>query len=890
MKPLKKKLTAAILSALVLAASTAPAFADSASGRAKARLAELQQHQTALTQIKSQIEAFKIKGSYCDPIHRQDKRADEEALKRLSSRAAQEMRSVSNIRRILIATITRNQAARTALDQEISGGTGTIVDGSFFRPFNNLRRDINLARSKKAGELSAAPTRPCGSNAASDKPAEPAFVVQNPLVDIVMTAEYTDVTIPTLPKQFCYEDERRALKHMLYELRHVARKNAVAARELAAKLKELKAGVTQKKNDAFKAADTAAKAGDRKTLNNQTAQMRAYETALKKLDVQIQKAEAEMRSWRGVVDTLDAERAKADGIPVVDCLGKVSIGNTIGETAFPDVYERVNNVSLKEVKLVDVNITKTCFQEVKDNFVMAASMEVSNASYNLSQWKNRLDQVGGNLDLLYHQAGVSADLISKMEKARNEARIETAKWEKIKSETKAIEEKAKAIVVENCSSAGGATEIGRLDPGFGELPGDIPVPDLKPYDLPGVPENICTWEELQALIARAATARETSAHNRSEWGKRMVALGNKLFVDNTTSNPRGPEYEALLDARAQNEYWSNQQEVAHKVYWALKEMKVSDCDKPKKTSMALPSYDGNANASAGSINDALENARSSAPTFNGGSSSNGYGPIGDGYPPVYGYPDFDKIRLRRQITGQHGFDGSEAERAVRLIVDGVERPKKHDQENDHALSDNHGRNERREYAAPNPSNVNRGGALTEHSLPPSGDVEKKPETSAVIPVPYPNTSISSDTGRQKESQNQPATDTPTNNDAFETRVGGPIYKDKTWFPGSLGVEVPRDQLTTRGALSSGEGEVEECRACGLEYPVTTPQGLDARQISLSKKAIQDRPAPTLTIPGSNNGGTMIQVAPPPLVITPQGGSARDYGSAAEVGAAVKSQN
>ncbi len=872
MKPFSKKFTTAVLSVLVLAASTAPAFADGASSRAKARLAQLRQHEVALTQIKSQIETFKIKGSYCKSIHRQDKRADEAALKSLSDRAAQEMRGVSNIRRILTATITRNQAARTALDQEIPGGTGTIVDGSFFRPFNILRRDINLARGKKANKLSAAPTRSCGQSGTSGQPPKKTFVVINPLTEIVMTAEYTDVKIPTLPSQFCYEDERRALKSMLSGLRGVARKNAVTARLLSESLRAQKSSIAQQKKAAYQAADAAAKSGDRETMDNQTAQMRAYDAALKKLDANIEKARAAMRKWRGVVDTLDALHAQADSIPVVDCLGAAWQGSTLGATAFPDVYKDIGNVSLKEVELIKVNITKTCFQEVKNNFVMAASTEVSKAAYNLSQWTNRLGQIASNLDLLYHKDGVAAATITKMEGARNEARLETAKWAKIKAQTEAILAKAKAITVEDCSGAGGATEIGRLIPGFGQLSNDIPVPDLKPYDLPDVPEKVCTWEELQALIARAAKAREVAAHNRSEWGKRMVALGQKLFVDNTTSNPRGPEYEALLDARAQNEYWSNQQDVAHKVYWALKDMKVSKCDEPKKSSMSLPGSTGEGqNANAGSLDDALENARSNAPTFNGGSNSGGYGPYGDGYPPVHGYPDFDKIARNRRLKGQYGFDGSEAEDAVRDAVDRVEREPRLDQDDGPSSTGGYNYKTQGETALPAPI-----------------EVAKEPKTSSYVPVESSDTRTSSNGRAQTEQQPQPATDRPANNSTFETRVSGPIYKDKLWFPGSFGVGVSREQVTTRGALSTDEVRQEECRTCGTKYPAAAIRS-EAPQPTYGAPTQTRTETPVLAVPRSNNGGRMIQVAPPTLVITPQGGSARDYGSAAELEAATSGQ-
>ncbi|NOX95451.1 MAG: hypothetical protein GXP04_10280, partial [Alphaproteobacteria bacterium] len=237
MENFSKKITAIFLSAFVTVMSVGPAFADSASSKATAKVAELAQHKTNLVGIRAQVATFKIKSSYCDYYHKDDKRADEAALSALSDRVTSEMRAVNAIRRILIATVTRNQAARTALDQALPGGSGTIVDGSLFRPFNRMRSEINLLLSKKRAELKAAATRPCGG-AVEDttEVAMPTFVVVNPLIGVPTSGTYEDVTPIGAPAKFCYADEKREWLDRIYAMRRKAQSNERAAEKLRDKL------------------------------------------------------------------------------------------------------------------------------------------------------------------------------------------------------------------------------------------------------------------------------------------------------------------------------------------------------------------------------------------------------------------------------------------------------------------------------------------------------------------------------------------------------------------------------------------------------------------------------------------------------------------------------
>ncbi|VAV95087.1 hypothetical protein MNBD_ALPHA05-685, partial [hydrothermal vent metagenome] len=160
--------------------------------------------------------------------------------------------------------------------------------------------------------------------------------------------------------------------------------------------------------------------------------------------------------------------------------------------------------------------------------------------------------------------------------------------------------------------------------------------------------------------------------------------------------------------------------------------------------------------------------------------------LGNGYPPVYGYPDFDKIRLQRQMYGQPGFDGSEAEDTVRDAVYRARRKPQGDQNDDHSSTGGYGYKTQSETAQP-----------------ASVEVEGKPKKSA-----YPSTKTSGastpTSGRAQENMREPANASPTNNQAEANgeRVG------------SYGVEVPRGQLTTRGALPTGEVRQEERQTCG----------------------------------------------------------------------------
>ncbi|NOX94433.1 MAG: hypothetical protein GXP04_04860 [Alphaproteobacteria bacterium] len=660
MKYFCKKITTIFLSAFVTVMSVGPAFADSASSQATAKVAELAQHKTNLVSIRAKVATFKIKSSYCEYFHKEDKRADEAALKVLSDRVSSEMRAVGTIRRILIATVTRNQAARTALDQALPGGSGTIVDGSLFRPFNRMRSEINLLLSKKRAELKAAATRPCG-DAVEDttEVAMPTFVVVNPLIGVPTTGTYEDAASVGSPTRFCHEDEKREWLGRISAMRRNAQSNERAAENLRDKLRQLETQTKADRQAAWNAADAAAKSGETTTQNNQVTQLRAYDAALKKIASGIRQAISDQRKWRKVDLQLAKDWKVAASMPISDCTDPdLTPAGTLGGTQVGGF-----GMAAPTLKPVDIpNVPeKVCVASVKSEIINKSYTALNNAWNNRDQWNARIEAARTALN------NATGDARQPLINARNEARTESSKWNKIAENAKAANERALAIIVENCDQTGGLLEIGKTYSTMPNVNAGVPEAVSQNYDLPKVPDYVCTWEEKQALIARARKAREVASYNHSQWGPRATALGQLLFGENAVGGDRTDLLKAHAEARAQSDFWADQMlEVARRVYWELRELEVRDCTQPKnKTSMGTTS-------GTGSFNDVLENARNTAPAFNGGGGSSDYGPIGNEYQPVYGYPDFEKIRLLREIRGEAGFDGSEAENDLEETLRNVE--------------------------------------------------------------------------------------------------------------------------------------------------------------------------------------------------------------------------
>ncbi len=867
MKTIQRKITAIALATTLALTSASPAFADSESAKAANRLAEMQQRMTTLEQIKSEVDNFTIRDSYCKKVHKNDKRAHEQRLATLKSRANTEMREISNIRRILIHTVNRNQAARTKLDHLLPGGSGVIVDGSFFRPFFNLRRTVNEALSKKNTALSGADTYECNKTAVTT---QTAFVAVNPIAEVPMTTDYEEAVFIELPDKFCHRDEKSEWYDAIDRQRETAQRNEVAADRLRDRLRELKADIAAKRQKTWNDADNAAKSGKTQTLNNMTSQLKLYDAALKNLTAAIRAATADIAHWKKLDLQLLSQREALTAAPITDCVkADVSPQDTFDFSNYGGLPESIPAISLNGMELKDVEFINipahVCEEAMKRSVEMNADTQNSNAFANITMWSKRLEAIRVELLRQDNAGEKSSDLYKKLTFARREARQELAKWEKIQLKTQEIVEKAYALKVIDCSGPGGKTEIGRMDPGFEEVSDDIHTPNLQEYDLPAIPAKICSWEELQALRLRAAKAREVSAHNRQEWGKRLTQLGKLLFNGQPGSAyPMNAEYAAHLDAQRQYDYWSGQQAISHKVYWELMKRKNVDCTKADKKV---------------SLNDALQNARNDAPAFASGQNS-GFGNFGDASferdcllkKGGCLYPDPRKDWM---IDRTGGFDGSEAEHALNRTLDGVKIEPKHDDDHHEQPVDH-----------PKPPykgavNSKNGKTLIE-TMP---DVKKTPAMGQPVPVPYPNVAMSSDTSKDVKSA---PVETGGEQGVKQVKVKTPATLDKRNVTLNIPAQSTDGQMT---ALKGPPLVLNETATSAQNAGKTGGYGASDKN-SQTGGMVQIAPPPRVYVPHTrtpDTDGQFVQTAPPTLVITPQGGSAADL-SAAELEQAQEGQN
>ncbi len=879
MKTFNRKIASVLLSAFVFTAAAQPASADSNAEMSSSRLEQLEQNRTALKTLIESIEDFKIAESYCKPVHRNDKSTDRGAIEHLYRLGSQRVSNNNRLRAWLTKWATNNKFVFNALQNQVPGGASSIVNGSYFKEDSNLRRMLSEARKAKIAELDSAPTRACSSTAA--KP-EPVFVAVNPLTEISLTTDYDKAVFITLPNKFCHKDEKEDWYDAIDRQRENAQKNEAAAERLRDRLRQQKADIAAKRQQTWKAADAAAKAGKTAALNNHTSQLKLYDAALKKIDSAIKTAIADIAKWKTLDLQLQSQREALTAAPIIDCLkADISPLDTLTISGYDGLPESIPAVTLEGMELKDVEFIKipesVCEEEMKRSVEMNADRQNSNAYTNASRWSDRLEKIRVELLRLDNAGKSSSDLYKKLTFARREAREEHAKWEKIKLKTQEIVEKAYALKVIDCSQAGGKTEIGRMDPGFEEIADHIHKPDLQEYDLPKIPAKICSWEELQSLRARAAKAREVSAHNRQEWGKRLTQLGKLLFNGQPGSAyPMNAEYAAYLDAQRQYDYWSAQQGVSHKVYWDLMQRKSEDCTKADKKV---------------SLNDALQNARNDAPAFASGQNS-GFGNFGDASferdciirNGGCFYPDPRKDWMFDRSGNQGGFDGSEAEHALNRTLDGVEVKQKHDDDEYYQQPVDHPKPQHK--SAIN-SKTPAGGKKDAPLIEKMPDVVKTPVKSGPIPVPYPNVSMASDTSKGStkvkvgsSSEKAPPVETPNQ----------PVKRVNVQTPETL------NKRNVTLAPSAG-GQMTAVQAPPLVLNKTATSAQNTGRTGGYSGAenggmIQIAPPPRVYVPhtsAQSTDGQFVQTAPPTLVITPQGGSAADL-NAAELEQAQEGQN
>jgi hypothetical protein len=839
----------ALLVLIVITASLMNATNASAQNAGTVRTAyrNLENAYSDLQTIKAQIVAFDVKDPYCKRPDPNNKAAAKAALKALRDAANRKKGSYRG-NRAALHNLVVTKGLGGALDAVVPDGSEAVATGEFFAKYEKILLEIEDAYYQKRDAIRDAQEKRCGGTPTVNQ--GPAFAVVNPLMDVSTTGTYEEVAQISTPNRFCHADEKRELLDRIYAMRRKAQANEVVAEKLRDRLRQLETQTKAKRQTAWNAADAAAKTGETTTQNNQVKQLRAYDAALKKIAAGIRQAQADQRKWRNRDIQLKKDWDTVAAMPISDCTDpNLTPAGTIGGSQIQGIGDGIAAPTLKPVEIPSIP-KKVCVDAVKKEIETKAFTALRNSWYNRDQWSARINALNTALQ------AATGDARQPLINARNEARKESAKWIKLVKVASDAKDQANAIIVENCATTGGLLEVGKLSSALPGVYVGVPEAETKPYDLPDVPEYVCTWEEKQALVERASKAREVASYNHSQWGPRATAIGKLLYGENAVDGDRTELLKAYAEARVQSDYWAEQMlEVAHRVYWELRDLEVRDCEQPEnKTSMGYPSDAGSGNAyggqnaSAGSIDDALENARRGAPVFNGGSGSSGYGPIGNGYPPVYGYPDFNKVGLGRQIRRGYGFDGSEAENALDDTLRSVERTRA----SDYGRTENNSMPANDRPATPRTGNTSNGAPST-YGGGKERDVKTEPKTEpktgGSMSAPYPGHEMPSD---PKKGGSSAPKETFSSNAGLELETAPIEYRNgseditSTKLPG-----LPK-YTTINGPRPSSENDDAMAKAI-----------LDA-----ARAGQQDAPAAAVgRVPNSTaGGGKMIQIAPPQLVI------------------------
>ena len=440
---------------------------------------------------------------------------------------------------------------------------------------------------------------------------------------------------------------------------------------------------------------------------------------------------------------------------------------------------------------------------------------MNNAWHNRDQWSAQIEAIRTALK------SATGNARQPLINARIQARKESAKWIKIAKNANDANDRALAIEVEDCSTTGGILEIGKLISAFPGVHVGVPEAETTPYDLPEVPEYVCTWAEKQALIARAEKARKAASANHSQWGARASALGGLLYGEDAVGGDRTDLLKAHAEARAQSDYWAEQMlNVAHGVYWKLRDLEIRDCEDPEnKNAVNSPSGTGNTNGSStiGVLQDAINNR----PVYNGGNGAGGV-PTGRDCIIQQGgcfYPDPRKDRMYGP-QNESGFDGSEAENALDHTLRNVEQMPRHDRDRGNAQSGN-----------------NHGGVQNGQ-----GGAKVEPDTESSTPTQ--SGTFSSGVGLELETQ------------PIEYRNGS------------------EDTTVTKMPGLPKYGNLNGPRSTSMNDDLANSIVYDARVRTVNTPKVEIDSLPTQNVPkvdvGSINnsrvGGAMVQVKPPVLVI------------------------
>lgn len=586
---------AAALSFAAAFAAAAPASAnEGATNRALELWEEIESIDEALDKTIDSLRALQIKNQYCKPAHPQDKSFDQAYLDSIEYQSEGDYGELQRIRTNLQRLVANDGRARAVIEGK--AGDTSPVDPRFWTQFAQKISTIRGLKNAKQADLDAARVVNCGgtntnsggsSTTAPQPPADPLAGLD------VAPPDYANVTTPTLPSgRICTDDEKAQIIDRVGAERQKARDNSLKAANFVITIGDILRKATAEGSSAVAQAvqPIYAKAVTDSAAREQTAQ------------------------------TLDQLWEQATALKVENCVSPdLTPAGALGGTQHADLGADIPDVSLKPVDFPELP-DSVCDSLDRHPFVIAASTAMTSSMHNKSQWERRLAAIA---TAMRRGEGDAA----KLQNARAEARTETAKWTKIAGDAQNVFDAAQAIPVVDCTKPGGLLEPGKTNSSIGGLDAfGVPDPDMKPVNIPDVPDYVCTDEEYAEIRDGLYDARDNSFHNLMEWNNRNAAIRDAI------TNGNGDEAtlrQAQAEARAQSAHWrAVNDEAKQKIWNELPELDVRDCEEgDDKIGYVDPSSNGTgvAKASDADMAAALDNAIASKPDR--GNASGSYNPF-----------------------------------------------------------------------------------------------------------------------------------------------------------------------------------------------------------------------------------------------------------------------
>jgi len=528
------------------------------------------------------LEALRFKSRYCKPPHANDKSFDQSYLDSITSQTEGDYRELRNIQRRLQRLMGNDGRARAAI--EAKAGSVSPVNANFWRPYNSQIARVRSLKSAKQAELNGAREINCnGTTPGSDQPSSTSAPEDsNPLTGTdIAPPDYAAVAKPEKPKKICTDDEKYQYVSRVGEERQKARTNSLRAANYVIKLGRVFRTAQAEGNGAV--ANAVRPLYDRAVTDSNARETTARE--------------------------LDALWDEATALSVEDCdeIANATVETTLN--ALPDIDYGVELPGV-EIRPVDIPTLpqSVCEDDERVPFITAASTALSNALRNQSQWERRLQGVARVMARGEGDPGA-------LQTARHAARMEAAKWRKISGDAQTAFDAAQSIPIIDCTTKGGLLEPGKLHTSIGGLDAFGALdPDVKPVNIPAVPEFVCSSEDYVAIRDALYLARDNAFHNLMEWNNRGAAIRAAL------ANRKGDEAtlrRAQREARVQSAHWRAVNDQAKQKIWnELPHLVVRKCDDSEDQVGYRDVENGNAAA-------ALANARASKPTYDGGANAAG---------------------------------------------------------------------------------------------------------------------------------------------------------------------------------------------------------------------------------------------------------------------------